>query len=180
MTENSMNSSSIIELMAKKLGKNASVEELKELERLLAEDPSYGLLEAIVGSLKGSPEHFERNIPEGELADSGWGRLAGRLKEGAGMEEGRSVRMPRIWRWVAAAVVVLAIGGSAFWFFQGDRNPFKVQYADKELKVGYGERTKLVLSDGTTVWLNAGSKLSYPDVFMGNKRVVFFGRGSLF
>jgi len=158
--------------MAKKLGKNASLEELQELERLLAENPSYGLLEAIVGSLKGSPEHFERNIPEGELADSGWGRLAGRLRDVVDIEEGRRARLPRMLRWVAAAVVFTAIGGSAFWFFQGDRNPFKVKYVDKELKVGYGERTKLVLSDGTTVWLNAGSKLSYPDVFTGDKRVV--------
>jgi ferric-dicitrate binding protein FerR (iron transport regulator) len=167
-----MNSSKIIELMAKKLGKNASVEELKELERLLVENPSYGLLEAIVGSLKGSPGHFERNVPESELADSGWGRLAVRLKEVVAIEEGRKAQLPRILRWVAAAVAVSAIGGSAYWFFQGDRNPFRARYADKELKVGYGERTRLVLSDGTTVWLNAGSKLSYPDVFTGDKRVV--------
>jgi transmembrane sensor len=172
MNENSMESSRIIELMAKKLGKDASVEELKELEHLLAKNPSYGLLEAIVGSLKGSPEHFERNIPEDELADSGWGRLAGRLKEAVGMEQRRSTRIPRIWRVVAAAVVILAIGGGAIWFFQGDRNPFVVRYVDRQLKVGYGERSKLVLSDGSTVWLNAGSKLSYPDVFTGDKRVV--------
>jgi ferric-dicitrate binding protein FerR (iron transport regulator) len=170
-----MESSRIIELMAKKLGRNASVEELKELERLLAKFPSYGLLEEIVGSLKGSPEHFERNIPESELADSGWGRLAGRLKDVVAMEERRGTRIPRIWRiWrmVAAAVIILAIGGGVLWFFQGDRNPFAVRYVDRQLKVGNGKRSKLVLSDGSTVWLNAGSKLSYPDVFTGDKRVV--------
>ena len=181
MTENSR----IIELMAKKLGKSASVDELKELERLLAEHPSYGMLEEIVGSLKGSPEHFERNIPEGELADSGWGRLAGRLGSASAEDEDGTgelrigltgIGMPRIWRRVAfrvaAAVVVLAIGGGALWFFQGDRNPFRAKYADRELKVGYGGRSKMILSDGTTVWLNAGSRLSYPDVFTGSKRVV--------
>lgn len=162
--------------MAKKLGKSASIDELKELERLLAEHPSYGMLEEIVGSLKGSPEHFERNIPEGELADSGWGRLSGRLRS-APVEEGdgagiRRIGMPRIWRRVAAAVVVLAIGGGAGWFFQGDRNPFRAKYADKELKVGYGGRSKMILSDGSTVWLNAGSRLRYPDVFSGSKREV--------
>jgi transmembrane sensor len=66
----------------------------------------------------------------------------------------------------------LAIGGGAIWFFQGERNPFVVRYVDRQLKVGYGERSKLVLSDGSTVWLNAGSKLSYPDAFTGDKRVV--------
>jgi transmembrane sensor len=167
-----MNSSRIIELMAKKLGKNASVEELKELERLLAENPSYGLLEAVVGSLKGSPEHFERNIPEGELANSGWGRLAGRLQEAVGMEERGRGRMPWIWGRVAAAAVIVVVCGGALWYFRGDKNPFKAQYVDRELKVGYGERSKIVLSDGSTVWLNAGSKLSYPDVFTGDKREV--------
>src|SRR6202000_451889 len=106
MTENSMNSSKVIELMAKKLGKSASIEELEELGRLVSENPSYSLLEEIVGSLKGNPEHFERNIPENELVDRGWGRLAGRLKEVVRMEE----RRPRIWRRVAAAVVIVVVG----------------------------------------------------------------------
>lgn len=158
--------------MAKKLGKNASVEELKELERVLAENPSYGLLEAVVGSLKGSPEHLERNIPEGELADSGWGRLAGRLKEVVNMDERGPGRMPRIRRWMTAAAVILVVAGTAVWYFQGDRDPFRVRYADKVLNVGNGGRSKIILSDGTTVWLNAGSRLYYPEVFPGSKREV--------
>jgi len=158
--------------MAKKLGKNASVEELKELERLLAEDTSYGLLEAIVGSLKGSPEHFERNIPEEELADNGWKRLAGKLKEVVNMPERQRGRIPRMRRWTAAAAVILVIAGAAVWYFRGDRSPFRVRYADKVLKVGNGGRSKLILSDGTVVWLNAGSRLYYPDVFTGSRREV--------
>ena len=171
MTENSMNSSRIIELMAKKLGKSASVDELKELERLLAENPFYGLMEAVVGSLKGSPEHFERTIPGGELADSGWGQLAGRLQE-VSPEERRLVRTAWIGRRVAAAAIVFVVCGAAFWYFRVSRNPWGAQTVNRELKVGYGGRTEVVLSDGSTVWLNAGSKLSYPDVFTGDKREV--------
>jgi ferric-dicitrate binding protein FerR (iron transport regulator) len=167
-----MNSARIIELMAKKLGKHASVEELKELERLLAEDPSYGLLEAIVGSLKGSPEHFERNIPEEELAGSGWRRLAGRLKEVAGPAEQRFIRISRPGRWAVAAAVILAVAGTAVWYFHGFRNPVSTKYADKVLNVGNGGRSKIILSDGTAVWLNSGSRLYYPDVFSGSRREV--------
>ena len=158
--------------MAKKLGKNASVEELQELERLLTENPSYSLLGEIVESLKGSPEHFERNIPEEELAGSGWRRLAGRLKEVVTMEERRLSRMPRIRRWAAAAAVILVVGGTSAWYFLGDRHPSRVQVADRVLNVGNGHRSKIILSDGTAVWLNAGSRLYYPEVFTGNKREV--------
>ncbi len=170
--------------MAKKLGQHASVEELKELERLVAANPTYAWLEEIVGSLKGSPEHFERNIPGEELAESGWNQLAGRLKAdggtGAGEGEAEAVfeaAVPRIgvwrtWKWVAAAVIVLLVGGGGVLLFRGDGNPFRVKYADKTLQVGYGGRSKLVLSDGTTVWLNAGSRLIYPDLFTGDRREV--------
>ncbi|WP_025741657.1 FecR family protein [Aquimarina pacifica] len=39
--------------------------------------------------------------------------------------------------------------------------------------VPYGKRTKLTLSDGTKVWLNSGSKLTYPVVFSGKQREVY-------
>jgi transmembrane sensor len=167
-----MNSSRIIELMAKKLGKNASVEELQELKRLLTENPSYGLLEEIVGSLKGSPEHFERNIPEEELAGSGWGRLAGRMKEVINMEERRLGRVPRIRRWTVAAAAILVVAGTCVWYFRGNRDGSRTQYADRMVKVGNGRRSKIMLSDGTAVWLNAGSRLYYPEAFAGSKREV--------
>lgn len=35
-----------------------------------------------------------------------------------------------------------------------------------------GSRSQLILPDGSTVWLNSGSKLSYPAVFNGNVREV--------
>lgn len=172
--------------MAKKLGKSASVEELKELERLVAANPSYGWLEEIVASLKGSPEHFERNIPAEELADSGWQHLADRLRGGAS-EDGylgeesemtvqgggaRRIWLPRLWRRMAAAVVLLVAGSGAFWYFRGDRNTIAARYADKTLKTRYGGRSKIILSDGTEVRLNAGSRLNYPDVFSGARREV--------
>jgi transmembrane sensor len=45
-----------------------------------------------------------------------------------------------------------------------------------QLIIPYGNRSKIVLSDNTTVWVNAGSRLLYPAIFNGNKReVVLFG-----
>lgn len=41
------------------------------------------------------------------------------------------------------------------------------------ITIPWGETFKLVLADGTQVWLNADSKLSYPTAFTGNQRKVF-------
>ncbi|PKV52905.1 FecR family protein [Aquimarina sp. MAR_2010_214] len=38
--------------------------------------------------------------------------------------------------------------------------------------VPYGKRIKITLSEGTKVWLNSGSRLTYPVVFNGDKREV--------
>lgn len=40
------------------------------------------------------------------------------------------------------------------------------------LEVPYGKQTKVELGDGTAIWVNAGSKLSYPSHFAASKREV--------
>ncbi len=47
------------------------------------------------------------------------------------------------------------------------------EMAMNELVVPYGKSTMVVLSDGTKVWLNAGSKFAFPQKFYGKKRKVF-------
>jgi Fe2+-dicitrate sensor, membrane component len=42
-----------------------------------------------------------------------------------------------------------------------------------QLIVPYGKTTSLILSDGTKIWVNSGSKLIYPAVFDNNKREIF-------
>ena len=42
-----------------------------------------------------------------------------------------------------------------------------------ELKVPYGQTDELMLADGTRLHLNAGTRVTYPSVFLGSERKVF-------
>lgn len=70
-----------------------------------------------------------------------------------------------------AAVVAIAVGlfGSSFWL--GERH-FNAQLADITVEAPLGSRSKLYLPDGTQVWLNAGSKLTYSQGFGVNDRKI--------
>ncbi len=52
----------------------------------------------------------------------------------------------------------------------------KVEALPNQFLIPYGSRGKLILSDHTVVWLNAGSRLIYPSEFTGHEReVILFG-----
>ena len=42
-----------------------------------------------------------------------------------------------------------------------------------EVIIPFGKKSKLILGDGTTVWLNAGSRFAFPPKFIGKNREVF-------
>jgi ferric-dicitrate binding protein FerR (iron transport regulator) len=49
----------------------------------------------------------------------------------------------------------------------------KTKPAHSEVKVSFGSKSKIQLPDGTQVWINSGSKLTYSGTFKGNLREVF-------
>ncbi|MFH6942832.1 FecR family protein [Flavobacterium sp. FlaQc-50] len=69
--------------------------------------------------------------------------------------------------WIMAASVVLLAGLSCFFYLSTETSILK-EYATKP-----GEHTKITLSDGTQIWLNAGSLLKYPAEFEGDTREVY-------
>ncbi|KRD10326.1 iron dicitrate transport regulator FecR [Flavobacterium sp. Root901] len=70
--------------------------------------------------------------------------------------------------WAAAASVMLLIGLSFFIYQKSITNIETRQYAVK-----LGEHAKITLSDGTQIWLNAGSILKYPKEFKSDTREVY-------
>lgn len=63
---------------------------------------------------------------------------------------------------------------------RGEKILVKNPNAFNTLVVPYGKRSKIILSDGTKVWLNSGSKLTYPAVFKGKTRGVVLEGEAIF
>ncbi|MDR0750009.1 MAG: FecR domain-containing protein [Tannerellaceae bacterium] len=69
----------------------------------------------------------------------------------------------------AAAVILLLIGSSYFFslYQSGYRNTSLLH-----INVPAGSRTSITLPDGSLVWLNSNTTLSYPNLFSGKRRTV--------
>ena len=78
------------------------------------------------------------------------------------------------WQSYAAVGIFLVIGTLSFRFYaQNDNNASYSQKAVNEINVNRGAKTSLQLPDGSHVWVNSDSKLSYPESFQGGVREVF-------
>lgn len=79
------------------------------------------------------------------------------------------------WYFKAAAIAILAaLFGSGLYYMNGIKNEQPV-LLEKVAKLG--EKSMLTLGDGSTVFLNSGSKLSYPQEFGDNREVTLEGEG---
>lgn len=164
----------IWEIVAKKLAGEASVHELEELEQTLRENPELHY------SLQTISDLWFHSLPVTEDASQAFERHLERMKaQGIEMEpadnqeviefEERSYRFTWL-KWMAAALVVFMAG----WYFlirdsatSGSESTPSLAL-NSEVSTKNGSRSKIMLPDGTQVWLNAGSKLTYGKEF-GNR-----------
>lgn len=81
----------------------------------------------------------------------------------------KTIRTICRWAMGAAACVMLPLLGA----FAYSRLSVPEQAEWLELKVPYGQTDELMLADGTRLHLNAGTRVTYPSVFLGSERKVF-------
>ncbi|QHS56916.1 hypothetical protein GWR56_15685 [Mucilaginibacter sp. 14171R-50] len=76
-------------------------------------------------------------------------------------------------KWMVAASLVAIAASSAF-IYQYRTQVLDVisPIAQRQIVTINGQVANLTLADGTKVWLNGGSKLSYPEAFRGDKRQI--------
>ena len=172
-----MSKNKIWELIAKKLSGEATEEELSELEHLLRGNPEMHYPIQTVADL------WHHATPETEDAHQAFATHAARMKD-LGMDIEPAPVYPiadlpgnsqKKYLLLSLAFIVLAIAGyySFSLFSPKPAKTLAKAVPDKsEVSTKYGSRTYLRLPDGTQVWLNSGSKISYDKVYGINLREV--------
>ncbi|CCH52209.1 anti-FecI sigma factor, FecR [Fibrisoma limi BUZ 3] len=160
-----MNESIDWELLGRIFANEATEDERRAFNEWLKANPeSQPLVDALRQHWQASPP-TESSLATSVAFNQVWGRIE------AEEETGTAVRRigQRSWLgWVAAASVVL-VGLVIGWNVYQSRSvePTLVQQANPK-----GTRSKIHLADGSTVWLNADSRLNYPKTFTGALREV--------
>ncbi|MES1216876.1 MAG: FecR family protein, partial [Bacteroidota bacterium] len=177
-----MNSDRIWTLFARKLAEESSPEELVELEVLLKEDPHAHLKIQVLEESWNKIDNPDKHEPETEYQ-----RLTQKLKE-----QGFNIpitddteningipvvvnRFKKITGLIAALVFIVAAGlGTIFILNNGESkvNSTFVTNSINAISTKYGSRSKVELPDGSVVWLNSGSKLTYGKQFGASLREV--------
>jgi ferric-dicitrate binding protein FerR (iron transport regulator) len=169
-----MSNERLMELAGLKLSGEASEAELKELELLLSSDAGakerYQLLQKFW-------EHHDVANPA--VVEESLQKVLRNLELPAASSvietDEFKIRSGRFIPWMrAAAAVILLVAG----FFFINRNtakkeePIAAVASVVEKHNSKGVKSTIELSDGSKIWLNADSKIEYPEVFAGNTREI--------
>ena len=173
----------IWDLIAKKLSGEADAAELEELGNLLREQPDTHYPMQHVADL------WHHKPPPDTDAFDAFDRHAQRLKsvgidfaandkaeEEQNPAPGKTTTNMRRRRLFTGAGLLLLCVMAGIYFFRSGPLPEgpapKMPAHRSEVSTKYGSKTKLVLPDGTEVWLNSGSRLTYDKSFGNATREV--------
>lgn len=80
-----------------------------------------------------------------------------------------AMRIPAWMRYAAVVTLLVSVG---YFSFKGGQSDVESAFGDIVIEAPQGSRTQMMLPDGTKVWLNAGSRMSYSQGFGYAVRIV--------
>ncbi|MCD2422601.1 FecR domain-containing protein [Niabella pedocola] len=154
-----------IELIRKKESGEITLLEQKELNEALAANASYAAILQSLKAISGAGPMFS----SGKKDDAALEKLRKRIGQAERKQKGRIFSIPAKWMTAAAVLLVLCTGGLFYFFMhrQGQRTEAAVVATAK------GSRTNLILPDGTRIWVNADTRLTYDHTFGAKTRTVY-------
>jgi len=168
-----MQNERLLELMSRSLSGEASPGELQELDAILASDAKamarYRTLQQFWNQHDAvSPATVEDALHRllNQLQLQPTFRKTTMQKEQAPVH-----RLHRRWRLWAAAAAILIVSTGIYWLVQ-NQAPDAMASALVEKQNARGTKSIIELTDGSKIWLNADSKIKYPEIFSGNTREV--------
>lgn len=160
-------------LLSKKLAGQATVEEIKELERLIKAYPD------LMYAAQHLQDIWQLNAYEDTYnAEEAFKQHLTKLKQ-QGInpfveEESVAPHHSRNYtKWLVSAALVISLIFGFSWLFKKENHSLGLQKRVNEVYSRPGTKTKLLLPDSSVVWLNAGSKLSYNEYFGIKNRDIF-------
>lgn len=151
-------------LLARRMAHESSFEEEKELELLLQQYPYASYISEVLTQpwKNAAPVHAEKDV------DTLLQNHMARLEQATPAPKLRRL----FWPYAAIAASVALLIGGAWMIWKPAAAPVIKQLAIAEQQGKKSHSKKITLPDGSAVWLNAGSKLEYPEQFNKNERIV--------
>jgi ferric-dicitrate binding protein FerR (iron transport regulator) len=113
--------------------------------------------------------------PSGFQRTEGWNRVKAAYYKDQLYQERESRQKTRSmisWAMVGVAASLMLAFLLGKWIYSPEPDTKSLAAEFNEIYVPHGARSQITLSDGTKVWLNAGSTFRYPSRFSGNQREV--------
>jgi transmembrane sensor len=165
--------------------------ELEMIVRYLSESASESEMEAVINWIAEKEENkrlfseikmiwLESGVAyqkDDDELDNTYNRLIARIRSQQSDNFGLSLKKNsrkfglNFYKVAAAIFALVSLSVSILYITKIEKEVPAVLYS--EIVIPYGSKSSLILSDGTKIWLNSGSKLRYPDRFTGDKRDVF-------
>jgi transmembrane sensor len=167
----------IIQLLSRKMAGEATIQELDELDKIVMQYPEWKFfVEQLTAE---GAQTLTEDTTEAEATYAAHAtnmQLTGRFNDtttATADEAVISIHQSRSsWKkWVTGIAAMLLLTAGALYFFN-TRSTATPQTATNEVVTKKGSTSRIKLPDGTQVWLNTDSKLTYAGDFSGPSREV--------
>jgi len=173
-----MTETRFVELLTKDVVKELTPAERQELDLLLQQNPAYKKQSAIV------KEYWKSDKTEYKKSSANFNKLMDSIRnaeQSVNSETDIEVKQFKLWPAIKYAAAILVLCASATWYVVNHRgNATAIASNWQNKTTAPGHKSRIVLSDGTIIMLNAGTTLSYPLSFGNKNREVYLNGEAFF